>query len=61
MKPELSSQLKNLESKTYVDCKFLSMDYQNTWSDIKKNYFKQWSLKPDNLLKFSVEEVENNT
>ncbi|XP_065360597.1 tRNA-specific adenosine deaminase 1 [Calliphora vicina] len=49
----------DMESKTYFDCKSLAKDYQSAWSDVKINYFKQWSQKPDNLLQFSVEEVEN--
>lgn len=46
-------------SKCYKDCKFLAKDYQSAWSDVRLNYFKQWSQKPDNLLNFSIKEDEN--
>lgn len=45
--------------KCYKDCKFLAKDYQSAWSDVRLNYFKQWSQKPDNLLMFYIKEDEN--
>ncbi|XP_037812583.1 tRNA-specific adenosine deaminase 1 [Lucilia sericata] len=59
MQPALCNTVDKLESKTYFECKSLAKDYQNAWSTVKLNYFRQWSYKPDNLLHFSVEEVEN--
>ncbi|XP_023300302.2 tRNA-specific adenosine deaminase 1 [Lucilia cuprina] len=59
MLPVLCNTFDKLESKSYFECKSWAKDYQNAWSAVKVNYFRQWSYKPDNLLHFSVEEIEN--
>ncbi|KAM7359041.1 adenosine deaminase, tRNA-specific 1 [Cochliomyia hominivorax] len=57
--PELVDLMDAVQNKTYIDCKYLAKDYQCAWSKVKSNYFRQWTKKPDNLLKFSIEKEEN--
>lgn len=59
LQPDLVPEKQNLDLKTYSDYKYLAKDYQNAWSDLKLQYFKQWTRKPENLLQFSIEEDEN--
>ncbi|XP_013101145.1 tRNA-specific adenosine deaminase 1 [Stomoxys calcitrans] len=48
----------DLENKSYLELKSMSNDYQNAWSEMKCKYFKQWSAKPENLIKFQLKDVD---
>lgn len=37
---------------TYDGAKMLSTQYQSTWNELKKNYFRSWSTKPSDLGQF---------
>ncbi|XP_034669711.1 tRNA-specific adenosine deaminase 1 [Drosophila subobscura] len=43
----------DLEHMTYACCKNLCEDYQQAWSQLKEEYFQQWTCKPKGLLDFT--------
>ncbi|XP_067646415.1 tRNA-specific adenosine deaminase 1 [Eurosta solidaginis] len=58
LKPEFLKKLKisqnELQSLKYNQCKQLANEYQTAWTLAKQNYFKQWTQKPADLLKFCL-------
>ena len=59
MKPDLLPDVHSIQKLTYLDAKFLNTDYQSAWSEIKEKYFKQWTQKPENILKFYINDNVN--
>uniref|UniRef100_A0A1A9WCD8 tRNA-specific adenosine deaminase 1 n=1 Tax=Glossina brevipalpis TaxID=37001 RepID=A0A1A9WCD8_9MUSC len=47
----------NIGRLNYLTAKSLSKTYQSAWLDAKTKYFKQWSNKPDDLMKFYVNKI----
>ncbi|XP_022224999.2 tRNA-specific adenosine deaminase 1 [Drosophila obscura] len=45
--------LPDLEQMTYASCKDLCEDYQQSWRQLKREYFLQWTCKPNELLNFT--------
>lgn len=58
LKPVLVPAAHSLLNSTYLDAKFSNEDYQCAWSEAKRNYFKQWTQKPEHILKFFISDIE---
>uniref|UniRef100_A0A1B0AQ59 tRNA-specific adenosine deaminase 1 n=1 Tax=Glossina palpalis gambiensis TaxID=67801 RepID=A0A1B0AQ59_9MUSC len=49
--------IENVEKLNYLKAKCLSKTYQTAWLEAKTKYFKQWSEKPENLIKFYTNKI----
>lgn len=48
-------RVQNLNKLSYYVCKKYSSDYHRAWQLAKKQYFRKWTVKPDNLLHFHID------
>ncbi|KAH8377062.1 hypothetical protein KR093_003207 [Drosophila rubida] len=53
LREKLQLQLADINSLTYAKCKHMAVDYQLAWSQLKSNYFQQWTYKPVELQEFT--------
>lgn len=45
----------NFDGLTYSEAKNKAIDYQTMWNELKKSYFKIWTIKPDELKIFKID------
>ncbi|KAH8393115.1 hypothetical protein KR215_010722 [Drosophila sulfurigaster] len=53
LREKLQLQLTDLDSLSYAKCKKMAVDYQLAWSQLKSEYFQQWTQKPNDLQEFT--------
>ncbi|XP_001356244.3 tRNA-specific adenosine deaminase 1 [Drosophila pseudoobscura] len=53
LREKFQKNLFDLEQISYATCKDLCEDYQQAWCQLKREYFLQWTCKPNELLNFN--------
>ncbi|KAH8400548.1 hypothetical protein KR222_006182 [Zaprionus bogoriensis] len=49
----LQLELEDLQELTYAKCKAMARAHQLAWTQLKADYFQQWTCKPKELLEFT--------